>query len=225
MTADDICDAILSMIHDRETRYYRQDIDLILCGSTIWDTLMATFHRLDEDDDYRPSSGAISGVACELAPGALADSIRYVSFVESSKPVVSVKRGSCEETGQRRAAPRRVDRPTRHRRCANLVTTYRVHQQHYIPCDRPVRARNLVVGDSEILSRCPECDAELVTIGKLDLTAPEMPRVILVESLIGGWFFEVARPDGTSLGSGTCMTRERAIEMIRTFCPTLVIDY
>ena len=51
------------------------------------------------------------------------------------------------------------------------MSTYRVRRLHCLTCDQPVSARNLVVGDTEVCSRCPECNSELVSIGKLDLSA------------------------------------------------------
>ena len=63
------------------------------------------------------------------------------------------------------------------------MATYRVRNLFCIPCDEPVRARNLLVGEAELLSRCPGCDGELSDI---DLKLPEP----LAEGGIitgGGW--------------------------------------
>lgn len=52
------------------------------------------------------------------------------------------------------------------------MSTYRVRRLHCLGCDAPVRVRNRLLGDSEVLSRCPECNSNLVSIGQLNTAAP-----------------------------------------------------
>jgi hypothetical protein len=55
------------------------------------------------------------------------------------------------------------------------VATYVVRNLHCLTCDQPVRARNLLIGESEVLSPCPECNNDLASIGGLDMAIPCEP--------------------------------------------------
>jgi hypothetical protein len=60
------------------------------------------------------------------------------------------------------------------------MATYRIRNLFCVECDEPVRVRNLIVGDSEVLSPCPECRGHLVALvgmGRPQLASPQRRMV------------------------------------------------
>ncbi len=56
------------------------------------------------------------------------------------------------------------------------MATYQVRHLYCIPCDTPVRVRNLLVGETEVLSPCSHCNGALVQpLGKLNLNPNPSP--------------------------------------------------
>jgi hypothetical protein len=49
------------------------------------------------------------------------------------------------------------------------VAIYRIRHLHCLQCDEPVRARNQLVDDVEIASRCPGCGGVPVSLGALNM--------------------------------------------------------